>query len=163
MARDWFGRKTNTGDLSGIEGYYDQPGGWRLWMRRIIGVLVILLLLAVFAWAAMWVYQSVTDDSADSSSESGQVDSPGDNAIDDGGVGSGTEGESSSTDGGTDSSGTSSEGSSDSSSTNDSSTSGDSDSTNSDGSTADESMPQTGDDSGDTPADSTEVLPATGG
>lgn len=164
MARDWFGRKTDNSDIAGLDGYYDQPGGWRLWVRRIIGVLAILALLAAFIWAATWVYGSVTDDTVDGGEESGQVTSPGDDSIDTGTTtGDGTTG------------GEGTDGAAGSNSSNGGSTSGtDSTTTDGTGSTGstgtgsgsgaeDTSMPRTGDDSGDTPTSTTDVLPATGG
>lgn len=158
MARDWFGRKSDTG-ISGIDGYYDQPGGWRLWVRRIVGIFVILALLAAFIWAATWVYDSVTNDNVENGEESGQVTTPDDGSIDNGAP---TDGEGTTTDG-TDS--TNGSTSTDSTGTTDGDTadSSDSSSTTGTGSTGSEndSMPQTGDDSGDVPP--TDVLPATGG
>lgn len=59
-----FRRKTDSTQTPGLENYYEQPSGWRLWVRRIVGVVAVLLLIALLIWAASWVYGSVTDDGA---------------------------------------------------------------------------------------------------
>ena len=50
MARDWFGQKKTNNEIIGLDGYYDQPGGWKLWVRRIVGIVAVLALVFAFAW-----------------------------------------------------------------------------------------------------------------
>jgi preprotein translocase subunit Sec61beta len=45
---------------AGLESYYDQQSGWKLWVRRIVGIVAIIVLLALLFWAGRWVYNSVT-------------------------------------------------------------------------------------------------------
>ena len=60
-------RRTDTGDKvpAELEPYYENRGGWRLWVRRIVAVAVLLALLFLLAWGARGLYNRVTDDGAD--------------------------------------------------------------------------------------------------
>lgn len=159
MARNWFGRKTSEDQIAGLESYYAQPGGWRLWVRRLVGVLAALVLLFAFVWAGAWVYRSVAntgdetatkstnqtdtskeekDSSSDSTPATDTIKKPDSTA-------SGT----TDTTNGTSSTAGSTTGTSGTSSTSTTNTS---------------NLPKTGDDSGDTPnGASPDVLPSTGG
>lgn len=61
----FFKRKTDTNNpTTELEPYYEQSG-WKLWVRRAVGVLALLILLGLIIWAAMWVYGSVTNDNVE--------------------------------------------------------------------------------------------------
>lgn len=48
-----------------LEQYYDEQPRWKLWVRRIVGVIVLLLIVFAIGWAAWAVYNRVTDDGVD--------------------------------------------------------------------------------------------------
>lgn len=63
-------KKTDTEETTtGLENYYEEPGGWRVWARRVAGVVAALLLLAILIWAATWVWGAVTGDDAEERNE----------------------------------------------------------------------------------------------
>lgn len=64
-----------------LESYYDQ-GGWKLWVRRIVGVLALLAILAAIVWAAIWVFNAIAgnDDEAVQETETAQTENQNDAA-----------------------------------------------------------------------------------
>ena len=62
----WF-RRSDTGDKvpAELEPYYENRGGWRLWVRRIVALVVLLALLFLLAWGVRGLYNRVTGDDAD--------------------------------------------------------------------------------------------------
>lgn len=161
MARDWFGRKTNTDNLITLDSYYEKPSALRLWSRRILGILIIALLLFAFVWAALWVYRSLTNNSEEdkpaTQSETKDNSSSKDNNT------SSSEANKKASDSSAGSTTTTS--SSSSSSSTNSSASGNNQNTNTSQSAGSGSsnLPHTGDDPTDIPTTTTDVLPSTGG
>jgi len=44
-----------------LEPFYEKEPTWRIWLRRIVAVLVLILLIAAIIWAAVTVYRQVTN------------------------------------------------------------------------------------------------------
>lgn|GEM_PF-2921087 len=64
-----FGRKSDEQQpvVPQLEQYYAEEPKWKLWVRRIVAVLVVLLIVFAIGWAAWAVYNRVTDDGVDES------------------------------------------------------------------------------------------------
>ena len=72
-------RKKTTNDpvVPQLEQYYDDQRGWKLWVRRIIGILIVLVIVFAIGWAAWAVYNRVTDDGLDDGSIDSQTSQDG--------------------------------------------------------------------------------------
>lgn len=44
-----------------LEPFYEKEPTWRIWLRRIVAVLVLIALIAAIIWAAVTVYRQVTN------------------------------------------------------------------------------------------------------
>lgn len=70
------GRNTDDSDVPPeLKPYYEQ-NGWRMWLRRVVGVVLLLAIAAAMVWAAVWVFGAITgDNSTDSTNTSTSQDS----------------------------------------------------------------------------------------
>lgn len=48
-----------------LDQYYTDEPRWKVWVRRIVGIVVVLLIVFAIGWAAWAVYNRVTDDGVD--------------------------------------------------------------------------------------------------
>lgn len=68
-----FGRKQKEAVPVELEAFYEREPAAKRWARRILAVIIIIALVAGLAWAAMRVYEQVTNRDVETGSNGGET------------------------------------------------------------------------------------------
>jgi cytoskeletal protein RodZ len=68
-----FSRDKNQNVPADLEPYMTGVNNWRMWVRRIVAIVVLIVLVAAVVWAGVKVYSSVVDDNTEMTKPIGQA------------------------------------------------------------------------------------------